>query len=427
MTVRPTPLEYLYGLDLHGIKLGLANITGILDRSENPQLKYPTVHVGGTNGKGSVVAFLDAMFRSAGYRTGRFTSPHLCDLRERFIVDGELIEAAALDGHIEYCRRLAEDMSNSPTFFEVNTAIAFRHFAEMAVDVALVEVGLGGRFDSTNVMAPELTVITNIDLEHTEYLGATLEKIAFEKAGIVKAGTPLILGERDDPAQKVILERADALEAPRAVLGRDFTYEYGGTHGRPKFTYTESEEVLGPLELSLPGAYQAENAAVAVAAARRLGQRFPKLTTQAISEGLGKALWPCRLERVLDDPPVIVDVAHNAAGARQLARSIDGNAVVVLAVSSDKNVEAILDVLAPVTAEFILTTYEGRRALSVDAICARAARHPHRRAENLREAIALGLNSASASRPIVIAGSIFAAGEARTILIRDYGAAPLRF
>jgi dihydrofolate synthase/folylpolyglutamate synthase len=166
-----TPVEYLYSLELHGIKLGLDNITKLLAAAGDPHRAYPTLHVAGTNGKGSVVAMLDAIFRAAGYRTGRFTSPHLISVRERFLVNCEPISDASLDCHIEFFREIGESGAVSPTFFELCTAVAFREFAQRNVDIGIIEVGMGGRFDSTNVVSPVVSVITNIALEHTKYQG----------------------------------------------------------------------------------------------------------------------------------------------------------------------------------------------------------------------------------------------------------------
>ena len=420
-------LDYLYGLELHGIKLGLENISLLLERAGNPQNSYPTVHVGGTNGKGSVVALLDAMLRAAGYRTGRFTSPHLCHIHERFLVDGDAITSDSLDRQIDCFRLIAEEIHRTPTFFELNTAIAFRYFEERNVDIALIEVGLGGRFDSTNVITPEVAAITNIALEHTQYLGDTLEAIAFEKAGIIKESVPTVVGERAAGPLDVIIERASALDSPVDLLNREFRIESEGSPSQQTVSYTSETLKLGPVPLSLPGAFQVDNAALAIAVASRLSDRFPALDAGAITQGLAHAKWPCRLEHVLQDPPVIVDVAHNPAGAAQLAAALNSQCVLVLAVSSDKNAGAILDMLAPRADTLILTQFTGHRALPVEALCEKAGEQSYQRRDSLGEAIALGMTLADANRPLVIAGSLFAAGEARMILSDQFGAPPFQF
>ena len=431
MTSRTTPtlapLDYLFSLELHGIKLGLSNIARLLRLDEDPHLKYPTVHIGGTNGKGSVVAMMDAMLRSAGYSTGRFTSPHLVTVRERFVVNGEMISQEELEGSIVHFRDLCSTWDSSPTFFEMNTAIAFNHFARNKVDVALIEVGMGGRLDSTNVIYPEATAITNIALEHTRYLGSTLEKIAFEKAGIIKEGVPTVIGEERPGPQRVLLDRAEEANAPLRLIGKDFEFRVEGKTFQQMFCYDSNDFSLGPIPLALPGRYQAANAAVAVATARHLSKRFSKLDADAITRGLCEARWPCRLERVMEDPRVIVDVAHNEAGAEELFAALESPCVVVLAVSSDKNADAMLRRIKPLADPLILTQFSGRRALPVDELCAKAHPGPYLRADTLKEAIDTGMSLASKERPLLIAGSLYTAGEAREILTANFGADPIRF
>lgn len=421
-----TPREYLFSLEGHGIKLGLENITRLLESAGRPHRTYPTVHVAGTNGKGSVVALLDAMLSAAGYRIGRFTSPHLLSVCERFLLNSAPISEEELDEHLAFFQSAAADMENPPTFFEVVTAVAFRWFAQREVDVALVEVGMGGRFDSTNVVVPEVSAITNIALEHTRYLGDTLEEIAFEKAGIIKRGVPVVVGVQEEGPREVIRARAAELDSPARFLGRDFSYALSGPPYAHRFRFDSPGLSFGPVPLALPGTYQGDNAAVAVATADLLRHRFPRLDRDAIVAGLGAARWPCRLERVLDRPPVIIDVAHNAAGARTLAAELV-DAVVVLAVSSDKNARGMIEALRPAAHELILTQFDGTRALPVDALCREAADLPHRRAESLEAALDMALSLASEAHPLVITGSIFTAGQARRILMDRFGAAPIAF
>ncbi|HPO15052.1 MAG TPA: folylpolyglutamate synthase/dihydrofolate synthase family protein [Candidatus Hydrogenedentes bacterium] len=418
--------EYLFGLSLHGIKLGLHNIQTLLRAAGNPEQGHPAVHVAGTNGKGSVTALIGAMLRASGLRVGRFTSPHIIDLPERFQIDGLCIPEDALARHTEFFRRAAESLASPPTFFELNTAIAFRWFAEEGVDVAVIEVGMGGRLDSTNVIRPLVSVITNIDYEHTQYLGDTLEKIAFEKAGILKDKVPAVAGERRPGPLGVILDRARELECGVRVLGRDFQYSVCGSAWEQDFSYSSDTLYIEDASLGLPGRYQGENAAVAVAAAELLQGHFPALNVESIVHGLSGARWPCRLERVLEDPPVVIDVAHNVAGARRLAETID-RCVVVMAVASDKDAAGMVEVLAPHSELMILTVFDGKRALPLEQLCHAAGDHPHVTAGNLHEAIALGMKQAKREVPLLITGSIYTAGEARQLLIEQYGAAPLVF
>lgn len=418
--------EYLFSLTLHGMKLGLKNIRILLEAAGNPQDPYPTVHVGGTNGKGSVTSMVQAILRAAGLRAGRFTSPHIIDLRERFQVDAVPISDADLNEHISYFRAVAEQMSPPPTFFEMNTAIAFRCFESARVDVAVIEVGMGGRLDATNIITPAAAAITNIDLEHTQYLGDTLELIAAEKAGIIKPGVPLVVGERRPGPLAVILNKADECAAPVSVLDRDFKYRLHGDPWRQRFDYQGPRLRLRDAPLGLAGRYQGENAAVAVALAEALQARFPMLDEYAVREGLAAARWPCRMERVLENPPVIIDAAHNVAGARKLAESI-GRCVIILAVASDKDARGMLAQLAPHTAGLILSAFSDKRALPLDALREIAGDYPHECAPDLKTAIARGMAMASAASPLLITGSIYTAGEARQILMETCGAPPLQF
>lgn len=443
-TVREAPVgslhDYLFGLMLHGVKLGFHNIQRLLDSTGNPQRDFPSVHIAGTNGKGSVVALLKAMLCACGYRTGCFTSPHLIDVSERFQVDGTCITRLELEECIALFKGVSERDDLSPTFFEMNTAIAFQWFRDVAVEIALVEVGMGGRLDSTNVISPVATVITNIDLEHTKYLGDTLEEIAFEKAGILKAGVPAVIGETRAGPLDVILDRAAELGCPTSVLGRDFSYTLSGDVQHHDFSYASSTLALESVPLGLAGSYQGANAAVAVAVAERLGDQFGALDDTKISAGISEAAWPCRLERMLVNSlsgdanhsctdmqaTVIIDVAHNTAGARKLAAEV-GRCVTILAIASDKDARGMLNALAPISEPLILSTFDGDRGLPLGALRDAAEHHTYRTAASLREAIGLGLSQAGADRPLLITGSNFTAGEARKILIEDYGVPVLRF
>jgi dihydrofolate synthase/folylpolyglutamate synthase len=417
---------YFLGLTLHGVKLGLQNVESMLKAAGNPQNHYPTVHVAGTNGKGSVLAILKSIFVAAGYETGRFTSPHLIDLSERFQVNGDPIPEEALQENIAFFKNVAEHMPQCPTFFEMNTAVAFRWFEQAQVDVALIEVGMGGRLDSTNVIHPEVTAITNIALEHTAHLGDTVEKIAFEKAGILKHRVPLVLGETRPGPRDVILKRAEEEDCPVLALETDFNFALDGDPWDQHFSYDGPGLTLDAVPLGLAGRYQGPNAAVAVTLALGLQKKFPKLDRAAILRGLANACWPCRMERVLQDPPVLIDVAHNVAGIQHMLQSV-GKCITIVAVSSDKDVGPMLEALAPHAPHLILTKFDGKRALPLKDLCRCAAGYPYETAETISEAISRGLLLATRDTPLLITGSIYTAGEARQILIDDHGAAPLRF
>lgn len=420
-----TPRDYLAGLEFHGIKLGLDNIRALAGAAGGPHLRYPTLHVAGTNGKGSAAAFAASVLGAAGYRVGRFTSPHLLDVSERFLIGGDPISDDDLNRHIEFFRAASHGLPGPPTYFEMCTAIAFRHFAEAAVDVAVIEVGMGGRFDSTNIVVPEVCAITNIALDHMKYLGDTLEAIAFEKAGIVKPGVPVITGEQTPGPFGIIERTARERTAPLLLQGRDFTCAAGGDALRPTLTYRGPRFAFADAPLGLAGMHQVENAAIAVAMIEAFSMRHP-VSEDAVVRGLAGARWPCRLERVLDDPPVYIDAAHNPAGIQRLVESMPPCSV-VFAASSDKDVEEMLRGLQPIARTLVLTEFGGTRALPVAQLERAAAGIPFQSRASLEDAFALAIQSASPQLPLLVAGSIFTAAQARRILVRDYGATPLRF
>ena len=422
-----TPLDYLFGLEFHGIKLGLDNITTLLTAAGNPQHIYPTVHIGGTNGKGSTVAFLDHMLRECGYRVGRFTSPHLIALNERFMINGVSIGDSDLETLIETFRIHAEHADLTPTFFEMNTAIAFQFFADQQVDIALVEVGLGGRFDSTNVITPRVSVVTNIDLEHTQYLGDTYEAIAFEKAGIIKPGVPVIFGNLNAQAGPVLQRVAQEKDAPIFELGGAFTANPQSDPAR--FSYSGLSWRLDDLALPLLGGHQLENAAVALAAAELLAEHFLEVTPDRAASGLARTVWPCRMETVLESPKVIIDVAHNPAGAKTLSSLLHTPAILLLSVSTDKDAADMIAHLAPHANHVILTRFDGPRATDPALL----QRHvpstiPTTVQPDFNAAIEAGFALAAESdTPLLITGSLFTAGQARAYLLEHHNAAPLRF
>lgn len=417
---------YLDSLILHGVKLGLANIESLMSGSGSPHHRYPVVHVGGTNGKGSVAAFLDAILRSAGYRVGRFTSPHLLDVTERFLVNTRPMDEAALQENIAWFKEIAERSGFVPTYFEMNAAVAFRWFAQQSVDIALIEVGMGGRFDATNIVAPLVCAITNIALDHTQYLGDTLEKIAFEKAGILKPSTPAVIGPMAAGPLHVIDTQARRQSAPLFKSGREYQAVLGGTIWRPVLSYVSASCELRDMPLGLSGRHQAENAAVAVTLAMSLRNDFSRISEAAVRAGLSSASWPGRLERVLDKPPVIMDVAHNPAGCRSVADALE-HCVTVFSVSADKDVAAMLDILGPISEPLILSEYTGGRCLPLNELRQAASRHPHLAVPNLASALEEGMRLAAPDRPLLVTGSIYAAGEARRLLVERYGARPVIF
>lgn len=343
MTYRAA-LERLFALRRFGMRPGLDGTRAALAALGEPQRGLRTLHVAGTNGKGSTAAFVEAILRAAGRRTGLYTSPHLLRFTERVRVDGaELFtgEVARLAGAL--FARVPE-----PTFFEAATAMALRAFRDAEVEVAVVEAGLGGRLDATRAVEPPLvTVVTGVALDHTEVLGETVEAIAREKAGIFRPGVPAVIGCEDEAARAVLLAEAARIGAPVHLRGRDF-----------------SAEAPGPLGLA--GAHQAGNAALAVRAAELACAALGRpLDEAAVRAGLAGARWPGRLERLADD--LVIDAAHNPDGARALAAALPGLAAgrpvhLVFGAVSDKDAGAMLEVLAPVAARVVFTRPESPRA-----------------------------------------------------------------
>ncbi|MEI6149251.1 MAG: folylpolyglutamate synthase/dihydrofolate synthase family protein [bacterium] len=322
-------LERLYALRTFGIKPGLDVEIALLERLGNPQASFAAIHVAGTNGKGSVCAMLDAVLRTTGLTVGLYTSPHLVRFNERIRVNGvpisdvELAELfEAMEGHAEAVKRGAE--GREVTFFEFTTALAFEYFRRRQVQVAVVEVGMGGRLDATNVVWPVISVITRIGLEHTAYLGTTLAAIAGEKAGIIKPGRPVVCGATPDEAREVIRSTAQERNAPyveaaETVTARRVSQDLTGQ----KVAITSGDTGYGTVRLSLLGKHQLENVVSVVAALETLGGCSPlRVPPDLIRRGLGEARWPGRLQVLSETPPVVLDGAHNPDGARVLALAL---------------------------------------------------------------------------------------------------------
>jgi dihydrofolate synthase/folylpolyglutamate synthase len=358
-----TPVERLFGLEQFGIKLGLDNIRAILAALGNPERAYRTIHIGGTNGKGSVAAMVERGLRAAGLKTGRYTSPHLDRIEERVALGGQPIDRETFASVTGDVLDVVDDLQAKgtltvpPTFFEVSTAVAFEVFKRATVDVAVIEVGLGGRFDATNVLTPAITAITTIAFDHERHLGSTLEQIAFEKAGIAKPGVPLVIGRLPREAAARISKVAREVEAPMF-----------DAHA------TTTDRKYPPLNLALKGRHQLENAAVAVAILERWSTLVSHVSTDAIVTGLTDCEWPARLEwlRLPSGGELLLDAAHNPAGATALASYLQDTGSkklpIVFAAMADKDLNSMIAALAPVASAFIATTVPNGRARSADQL-----------------------------------------------------------
>ena len=400
-------LEELFALRRFGMELGLERMERLLERLGNPHRAYRVIHIAGTNGKGSTAAFTTALCRAAVKRTGLYTSPHLSRFTERIRVDGEEIPQEQLVRLFERVRREAAAVAGLEglTFFEIVTALAFVWFQEARVEVAVIEVGLGGRLDATNVVDPAVAVVTGIALDHQEVLGNTLEEIAREKAGIFKRGRPAVYAAEDERARQVLAGEATAHGAePIREHGRDF----GGPGD-------------GDRPLGLAGPHQRTNAALAIEAVRFVA---PELGAAERDAALAWTRWPGRLERIAERPDVLVDCAHNPDGARALARALAPRAFVLLVgVASDKDAEGLLAALRPLAAEAVVTEPRSARARSAQTLAVMAERELG--VPVLCEPVparALDLARERASRrglPVLACGSIFLVGPIRELCLGE--------
>jgi len=435
------------GHEGRSLKWDLENIRRVLERLGHPERKFASVHIAGTNGKGSVAALLEAILRAAGYRTGLYTSPHLARINERIAVGGAPASdadfAAAFEAAAEAIESLlaANALPHPPSYFETLTAMAFRRFAEAGVETAVVEVGLGGRLDATNVVTPELTVITAIDFDHERYLGHSIEKIAAEKAGILKPGVPVINAAVHPVACRVVAERARAVGAPVVDVAAAYRAEDIKAHdvGRYQFTVRGPEGFTLRLAPSLRGAFQIENGVTAGAAARELARRGWKVPAEAITQGIAGAEWPGRMELVRRNPMVFLDGAHNPAGARQVARfwaeHLAGRRIhLVYGTVRDKAVEEVAELLFPPAATIVVTRPGTPRAASPETLArlARAANpnvvvEPEPAQALARALEAAGpprLRSGQAGDVVFVTGSLFLVGDCRQALARPAAPQP---
>jgi len=401
------PIGWLYGLQSHGIKLGLTGIRSLLAILRDPQRSFPAILVGGTNGKGSVAAMLDGLLRAHGRRVGLTTSPHLIRPEERIRIDGADVSEAELERLLvavrEGCRLgLASGaLETHPSFFEVVTATACTAFRDARVDVAVLEVGLGGRLDATNAVDPVVSAIVTIDLDHVATLGATLAAIAEEKAGIARAGRPLVTGVRQEEALAVLKARCARLAAP----------------------LVEAPPLPDDFDVPLAGDHQRENAAVAVATLRASSGPLGLIVRDdRVREGLAATRWPGRLQRIEGSPALLLDGAHNPAGARALGAHLAGLGgpppVLVFAAMQDKDVEGLVAPLLPHVGTVVATAPEVGRALPPEELAARIAGAGGRAEAAATPEIALtrARDLAGPRGLVVVAGSLYLVGAILTIV-----------
>lgn len=408
-------LAHIYALGRFGIKPGLDRISRLLDVLGNPQDAFKTVHVVGTNGKGSTASFLSSILSAGGYRTGLFTSPHLISFTERIRINGAEI------GEPDVVRLTGRVMAAAPaesTFFEIVTALAVLYFAEAGVEIAVFEAGMGGRLDATNALSGILCAIAPISLEHTEYLGRTIEEIAAEKAGICKPGAPLLSARQFPEAQFIIEHLAAQLDAPLFRQGESFDAFWVDR----LLYYRGIGVTLDALTSGLHGRYQSGNAALALASAELLRTVGFPLTPQAMVAGVANAHWPGRMELFPGPPRVLLDGAHNPSGAAALAEALADiphrKLFLVAGVMADKEVAAILAPLLPLAERVFAVAPALERALPAGELALHCfgAGVEVMEAGSVAEGIELARNLAQDDDLVLVCGSLFTVGEARSHL-----------
>jgi dihydrofolate synthase/folylpolyglutamate synthase len=420
----------------------LRRVEELLSRLGNPYLKARSVHIAGTNGKGSTAAMIASALTCAGYDAGLYTSPHLSTIRERFRVNGRLITEAAFTDIVARLKPEVGIVNQKATYgelttFELLTALAFAYFSMKAVDFQVLEVGLGGKFDATNVIQPEVCVITAIGLDHTQVLGSSLAEIAAEKAGIIKAGSTVVCSPQAEEVVPVIEEACRERDARLIMVGRDVTWRSLGTsgnqqslevsgirskHGTRSEGDTQNEHGTRSLyKISIPllGRCQLENAATAVAALEVLALKGFKISHDSITDGLAQVSWPGRLQVLSHSPLLVVDGAHNPDAARKLKQSLAEyfsfrRAILIMGASGDKDVSGVVSELMPFFSEVIVTQSKHPRAMAIDQLQAvfKGYGVETQLAATVPEALSLALSRGEAQDLICVTGSLFVVAEA---------------
>lgn len=387
----------------------------------SPHAAYPTIHVAGTKGKGSVSALCASALRAGGYKVGLYTSPHLNDFRERIQVNGQMISELDFAAIVEQIKPVAPQLPGI-TSYEIQTMLGFLYFARQQVDIAVVEVGLGGRLDSTNIVTPMVSVITSISYDHTRVLGDTLAQIAAEKGGIIKPGVPLVSSPQQPEALNMLQQIAAERQAPLTLVGRDLTFSQTHNSLQGQSITLEMEGESAEFELPLLGEHQAENAATAYATLRVLGEQGWQLPQSAIRQGFAEVCWPGRFEIVRQAPYVVLDGAHNRYSAAKLSQAISAyfpsaKVVLLFGASEDKDIPAIFAELLPGVDTLLPVQAEHPRASTVENLVEMAAPYACevRILPSIEEALRQGQQIAGPDGVVVATGSLYLVGEARQV------------
>jgi dihydrofolate synthase / folylpolyglutamate synthase len=401
-----------------GWKLGLESMQAMLAELGNPERSLRFIHIAGTNGKGSVAAMMESVFRAAGYRTGLYTSPHLVDVRERIRLNGGMISRRCLAAVIERIRPAAEKFH--ATYFETLTAAALLFFIEQQADIVCLEVGLGGRLDATNVVIPDVSMITSISFDHTEHLGGTLAEIAAEKAGIIKAGVPCIIGDLPIEAKEVIEQKCRLKKAPLIMASQEFTVTIRDqVPGKMTLNIQGSSPLAVPVRIAFNGQHQAKNVAVVIAACEQLRRAGWRLSSEDFQKGMRKTRWPGRFEIVHAHPTVILDVAHNAAAIAELVTLLtkyytQWKIIVVIGLLKDKDIQTISRQIADIAHAVQPVEAQSPRALPAAELAQRFSElHAMVLAPgSVAEGVEAVWRMADEKTLICITGSHFVVGEA---------------
>jgi len=417
-------LAFLNSLQSKGIRPGLKNIARALAHFGHPQLKFPSLHIAGTNGKGSTAAFLSSILVQAGYKVGLFISPHLHSVRERIQINHQPISKEEFAFLVQ---ELKDHLPVTLTYFEFLTLLSFFYFAAQGVEVAVIETGLGGRLDATNLLRPEVAIITNVGLEHEHWLGHSLKKIALEKAGIVKEGVPLVTGIKQKAARYWVEAICALKQAPFYRLGRDFRYRKAssqiGWEGGTSFHYYGLNWRFKHLSPGLLGLHQIKNATLALGVLEILRKKGFSFTASDIQLGLKETVWPARFEVVRKGPWVVLDGAHNPDGMRALKATLKAlkfeNLILLIGVMQDKKVKGMLRLIAPLATHIITTAPDMPRAMKPEVLKKLAAAYCPcvNSILPLKAAIEKALTLANSKDLVLITGSLYTVAIARELFL----------
>lgn len=407
--------NFLCSLERFGILLGLENISLLLEKLGNPHRTFPVIHVGGSNGKGSTAAIICGILRESGLKTALYTSPHLNDFRERIRLNGSMISREAVIASTRKIRSVYDP--ERTTFFEFTTAVAFDCMAEAQPDMAVVEVGLGGRLDATNTVDPLVTIVTDVSREHEDYLGVGISSVAREKAGIIKRGVPVVTGASRSKARKVMREVAGQKDAPIKEFGRDFRAIRTGIQ---TFSYASSKSVVEDLTLAMPGGHQIKNAALACAAVEELRGKGYVIPDAAVQQGIQTTKFAGRFEIINKSPDVIIDGAHTPESMRLLKSTFRQlypgiSPLVLTGMLREKNWKEMVRILAPMAREVVCVSPQGDRALDAEEMASRVREFgvPVSVSNTIEHGFRMLLQKASRDQVVLAAGSLYMIGPVR--------------